>query len=52
MRKEYSKPGMTVTDYSASDKINLDLQVSNAIATYTDKGKMSAQSFKIYNYHQ
>ncbi len=45
----YEKPCMTVTYYNAMDNTNLQLVVSAAIAPYTDKSKMSSQSFNLHH---
>ncbi len=46
----YEKPCMKVTYYNAMDNTNnLNLIVSAPIAAYTDKSKMSNQSFTLHH---
>ena len=49
MKKEYKRPSMMVTCYSAMDKTNLTLNTSAAIAAYTKPGQMSSQSFTLHS---
>ncbi len=48
MKKEYKRPSMMVTCYSAMDKTNLTLNVSYAITAGTGAANMSEQSFTLH----